>query len=93
MNLTETEYRRIVRSIEHRRYIVIDNLLRLYPYSSFEAGGDLSRNQEFNELYQLLDNSITKEEMQMIYPLKIYDQRKHKSLSPRPDSQSRNASR
>ena len=93
MNITETEYRRIVKRIEHQRYLVIDTLLRAYPYSSFDGGGELSRNQEFNELYKLLDEAITKEEMQMIYPLKIYDQRKHKSLSPRPDSQSRNASR
>jgi hypothetical protein len=81
MNLTETEYRRIVRSIEHRRYIVIDNLLRAYPYSSFDGGGGLSRDQEFNELYKLLDQSITKEEMQMVYPLKIYDQRDKKQAA------------
>ena len=81
MNLTETEYRRIVRSIERRRYIIIDNLLRAYPYSSFDGGGELSRDQEFNELYKLLDQSITKEEMQMVYPLKIYDQRDKKQAA------------
>ena len=52
MNLPRTEDRRIVRNIERRRYIVIDNLYYARTHTlRFDGGGELSRDQEFNELY------------------------------------------
>lgn len=71
MNITLSEYKRIVKNIEYQRYLVADTMIRNYPWSVFDYGGDLSRNRELNELYKLLDESITKEEMQIIYSKKL----------------------
>ena len=85
MNISNYEFRRIATCIERIRSTITINMIRQYPFSEFDEGTELANNAEINQLYQLLDDAITKEEMEKIYPPKKYDQRKHKSQPPLSD--------
>ena len=93
MNISNYEYRSIATCIERIRSTITANMIKMYPYSEFDEGAEIANNPEINQLYQLLDDAITKEEMEKIYPPKKYDQRKHKSQPSFSDHQSGNASR
>ena len=71
MNLSNYEFRRIATCIERIRSTITFNMIKQYPFSEFDEGTEVANNAEINQLYHVLDEAITKEEMQKIYPLKL----------------------
>lgn len=82
MNITNYGYRSIATCIERMRSNITNTIILRYPYSEFDEGAEIANDREINRLYELLDRSITKDDTQKIYPLKIYEQRKNKSQPP-----------
>ena len=70
MNISNYEYRSIATCIERIRSTITINMIKMYPYSEFDEGAEIANNPEINQLYQLLDDAITKEEIEKIYPPK-----------------------
>lgn len=91
MTITETEYHRIGKGIEIRRYQVATEMARLFPYSyqQFDEGTELAKDEIINDFYKRLDRSITDEEM--VNFRKYYAP--NKNPSPRRNTQARNAGR
>lgn len=76
MIINTSEFNHIIRFIETKKRQIQNEIFYAYPYFRFDEGHEIANNELINNLYKILDDSITEKEIHSFK--KIYRKKIHK---------------
>lgn len=67
MTIDERTYNKVARLIEQARHRIGTRVIERFPFSFYDDGAEIANDPKMNELYNYLDASIGKDEMEIIF--------------------------